>query len=56
MPEPVDRKFYDRADAFIFLANEQGKEIGWGKVSAMLNENFDDYVENFDSYMKPGRQ
>jgi len=93
MASELDDKFYDRADAFIHLGNEQCKEIGRGKVSAsfmyavarfnawvsargfdnasemsearaetleyfvqqykaMLEENFDDYVKNFEKYMK----
>lgn len=36
MTEPVDDKFYDRADAIIQLANEQNHDIGRGKVSASL--------------------
>jgi hypothetical protein len=91
--EPVDDKFYDRADAIIHLANEQNHDIGRGMVSAslmyaaarfnawisacgfqsgsemqeakqktidyfekqyraMLEENLDDYIRNFDAYMK----
>lgn len=34
MPELLDPHFYDRADAFIHLANEQNQDIGGGKVSA----------------------
>ena len=36
MSEPIDPKFYDRADAFIHLANEHCGDIGRGKVSASL--------------------
>jgi len=91
--EPVDDKFYDRADSYIHLANEQCGGIGRGKVSAsfmyavarfnswvsacgfttseemkkekektieyfvtqyraMLEENLDDYIEKFESYMQ----
>jgi hypothetical protein len=94
MPDDVDEKFYNRADAHIHLANEQMQEISRGKVSAsmlyaaarfnswvsacgfrtgsemaeerdkaieyftseyrkMLSENLDDYVANFEKYMKP---
>jgi len=91
----LDPTFYDRADAHIYLSNDQiTEEIGRGKVSAsfmyslarfnawvsacgwtggqelaeakedtieyfveqyrkMLNENLDDYIKNFDEYMKP---
>lgn len=34
MSESNDPSFYDRADAFIHLANDQNKDIGRGKVSA----------------------
>jgi len=89
----VDDKFYERADAHIYLSNEQITEkVGRGKVSAstmystarfnawvsacscgsqeemiaskaemveyfvseykkMLDENLDDYIENFNDYM-----
>ena len=93
MPDNVDDKFYDRADAVIHLANDQLSDITRGKASAsllyaasrfnawisaigfqsgpemtekkaeiieyfveqykiMLEENLDDYIENFDRYMK----
>jgi hypothetical protein len=93
MAEPLDDKFYDRADAFIHLANVQCDELDRGKVSAsflysvarfnawiiamkcsstaelseareeaveyfckqyraMLLDNVDDYIKNFDKYMK----
>lgn len=93
MSEPIDPQFYDRADAFIHLANEHCGKMGRGKVSAsfmygmsrfnawvsacgfhsaeemqeakaetleyfvrqyraMLEENLEDYIENFDEYMK----
>ncbi len=90
----VDKGFYARADAHIFLSNDQMKEaIKPGEVSAsfmysvarfnawisaagfnnavemnqskqkmvdyfvtqyrqMLDENLDDYINNFDAYMK----
>ncbi|QBB71711.1 DUF3144 domain-containing protein [Pseudolysobacter antarcticus] len=36
MSESTDPHFYERADAVIYLANEQNKDIGRGKVSASL--------------------
>jgi hypothetical protein len=94
MPQQVDEKFYDRADALIHLANAQLSATTGGKVSASfmyaasrfnawrsacgfekkeemeaaraetiayfvaeyekcLTENLDDYIENFNRYMKP---
>jgi hypothetical protein len=94
MPEVVDDDFYQRADAFIDLANEQGTVAAPPLVSAslmfaaarfnawlsatgfasgeamraardariahftdeyraMLEENMDGYIQNFDTYMKP---
>ena len=32
----VDDNFYNRADAHIHLSNDQGKEVGRGKVSASM--------------------
>ncbi|MEH6473627.1 MAG: DUF3144 domain-containing protein [Halopseudomonas sp.] len=94
----VDKGFYQRADAHIFLSNDQmAPELKPGEVSAsmmfavarfnawisasgfnsgtemtdakdkmmdyfineykmMLSENLDDYIENFDDYMKPAEQ
>ncbi len=93
MSESTDPHFYDRADAFIHLANDQNKDIGRGKVSAsfmyavsrfnawvsargfetaedmqaakqdtiayfvkeytsMLEENLDDYIQNFNEYLQ----
>lgn len=91
--QEVDDKFYARADAHIYLSNDQISEtVSRGKVSAsfmygvarfnayitatswssqeemlaakdeaieyfvneyrkMLEENFDDYIDNFNSYM-----
>ncbi len=95
--EDIDDKFFDRADAHIYLSNEQVKEIGRGKVSAsmmyatarynawvsacgfklaeemkadreqiieyftveyrkMLEDNLDDYIENFDNYMEENKE
>jgi hypothetical protein len=34
MADGLDEKFYDRADAFIHVANAQCHDIGRGKVSA----------------------
>ena len=94
MAEDVDDEFYNRADSFIDVANEQCKITERGKVSAsfmyslarfnawlcatgfasdaqmhgakseriayfmgqyreMLEENINNYIENFDRYMKP---
>ncbi len=91
----IDDKFYNRADAFIDLANEHCSTVERAKVSAslmysaarfnawvsatgcqsgeqmrdeksarienfiaqyraMLEENMDNYIKNFDNYMKPG--
>jgi len=90
---PLDEHFYDRADCYIDVANNQCKSIGRGKVSASfmyalarfnayvsatgfqnvseireqraviidyfvdqyrknLEDNLDEYIENFDQYMK----
>jgi hypothetical protein len=96
VPEGVDDKFYERADAHIHLSNEQLEEIDRVRASAsmmyatarfnawvsargfgtkeemaasreetidyflseyrlMLEENFDDYVENFAKFMTPAQ-
>jgi hypothetical protein len=88
----LDDKFFERADAHIFLSNDQSAQVGIGKVSAsmmyatarfnswvsacgfmkasemeearaetidyfveqfrlMLEDNLDDYIRNFDTYM-----
>lgn len=93
MSSEVDKEFFQRADAYITLANEQASQVSRGKVSAsmmfatarfnawvsasgtesgeelasvkeealeyfateyrkMLEENLDEYIENFDNYMK----
>ena len=93
MESEIDKEFYNRADAIIYLANEQLSEVSRGKVSAscmyatarfnawvtatgqsssedmaatrndnidyftkqyraMLEENLDDYIKNFDKYMR----
>ncbi len=90
---PLDEHFYDRADCYIDVANNQCKSIGRGKVSASfmyalarfnayisaagfhnasemrarrsetidyfvdqyrknLEDNLDEYINNFDEYMK----
>lgn len=89
-----DDTFFDRADAHIFLSNDQLQSVSKGKVSAstlygtarfnawlsatgwnnaeemknakdetleyfvteyrkMLEENLNDYIENFETYMTP---
>ena len=94
MKSDDDREFFERADAYITVANEQAQSVNRGKVSAsmmfatarfnawvsasgtesadelaavkgealeyfvseyrkMLEENLDEYVENFDKYMQP---
>lgn len=96
MPQQVDEKFYERADAHIGLANDQLSGAASGKVSASfmyaasrfnawrsacgfetkeemaavraetiayfvaeyekcLTENLDDYISNFERYLKPQR-
>jgi hypothetical protein len=96
VPDGVDDKFYERADAHIHLSNEQLEDIDRVRASAsmmyatarfnawvsargvgtkeemaasreetidyflneyrrMLEENFDDYVENFAKYMTPAQ-
>lgn len=93
MKSDHDKKFFERADAYITLANEQAADATRGEVSAsmmfstarfnawvsasgtesgeelasvkeealeyfateyrkMLEENLDEYIENFDNYMK----
>ena len=93
MAQESDDKFYDRADAYIQLANSQFEEAELADVSAsfmyafarytawlssqefssakemqeakvksmgffvkqfqaMLEENFDDYIENFEAYQE----
>jgi Protein of unknown function (DUF3144) len=93
MAVEIDDQFYQRADAHIFLSNEQLKEAERDKVSGsatyatarfnawasasgfpsaehmtasrqgaidyfvtqyrtMLEENIDDYIRNFDKYLK----
>ena len=95
MGSDTDKEFFERADAYITLANDQASSVSRGKVSAsmmfatarfnawvsasgtdsaeelasvkdealqyflseyrkMLEENLDEYIENFDKYMKPG--
>ncbi len=94
MPADADDAFYERADAHIYLSNDQIEGTTRGKASAsmlygtsrfnawisacgfesgeqmrearaetikyfvseyekMLIENLDDYIENFEKYMKP---
>lgn len=94
-PEPVDPAFFERADAFIDLANAQLQKTQGSRVSAsmafgsarfnawlcgnmygsranmaqmkdqavagltehyrqMLNDSFDEFIANFDDYIKPG--
>lgn len=36
MPKNLDDKFYDRADAFVSLANKQTSDVDRGKVSASM--------------------
>ena len=97
MPQDTDPKFYDRADAHIYLSNDQiSGDVSRGEVSAsmlfaasrfnawvsatgfesadamkagreealgfftaqyrlMLEENFDDYADNFERYMTTGK-
>jgi len=91
--DPLDEHFYDRADCYIDVANNQCHSIGRGKVSASfmyalarfnawlsatgfksademrvkreetidyfvdqyrknLEDNLDQYINNFDEYMK----
>lgn len=97
MPQNADKGFYERANTYINLANDQLQHDIQGKVSAsfsyasarfsasltasgyktrdemlahrdenveyflreyrlMLEEHMDDYIKNFDSYMKLARQ
>lgn len=93
MKSEIDKAFFERADAYITVANEQAVNVPRGKVSAsmlfatarfnawvsasgtesgeelasvkeealeyfvseyrqMLEENLDEYIEQFDDYMK----
>jgi hypothetical protein len=65
----VDEKFYDRADAHIHLSNcgwNKAKEMAEAKEETieyfvteyrkMLEENLDDYINNFESYMRPSNK
>jgi hypothetical protein len=36
MKPEVDKEFFERADAYITIANEQAADVGRGKVSASL--------------------
>lgn len=96
MSTDTDDTFYNRADAFIRLANDQLEQVSRGQVSAsclyaasrfnawvsacgfessaemlaakdetmeyfveqfraMLQENLDDYIKDFDNYMRPAK-